>query len=50
MRESTISVSHAEKTALDEAKLELYNTEEVPYGAVIYELAKKFTDDEQERL
>lgn len=44
MRETTISVSYAEKEALDEAKLELYHTDEVPYGAVIYELAKRFTD------
>lgn len=44
MRETTISVSRAEKAALDEAKLELYNTDEVPYGAVICELAGRFTD------
>jgi hypothetical protein len=45
MRDTTISVSHAEKDALDEAKLELYNTKEIPYGAVIYELAGRLTDD-----
>jgi len=47
MRETTISVSRAEKAALDEAKLELYQTEEVPYGAVIYELAGRYTDGEK---
>jgi len=45
MRETTISVSRAEKAALDEAKLELYQTEEVPYGAVICELAGRYIDD-----
>jgi len=38
MRETTISVSHAEKDRLDAAKVELFGTEEVPYGAVITEL------------
>lgn len=47
MRGTTISVSRAEKNALDEAKLELYDTKEVPYGAVIYELAGRVTDDRQ---
>ena len=45
MRKTTISVSRAEKNALDEAKLELYDTKEVPYGAVIYELAGRVTDN-----
>lgn len=44
MRETTISVSREEKRALDEARFELYQTEEVPYGAVIYELAGRYTD------
>lgn len=49
MRGTTISVSEAEKDALDEAKLELYNTDEVPYGAVIYELAGRFIEARNER-
>lgn len=47
IRETTISVSYAEKAALDEAKHELYNTDEVPYGAVIFELAGRVTELEQ---
>lgn len=47
MRGTTISVSEAEKEALDEARLELYMTNEVPYGAVIYELAGRYTEDQQ---
>lgn len=47
MRETTISVSREEKSALDEAKLELYDTEEIPYGVVIYELSRRITDTEE---
>lgn len=47
MRETTISVSRAEKDALDEARLVMYRTDEVPYGAVIYELAGRITDAEK---
>lgn len=47
MRETTISVSYEEKRALDKAKVELYHTEEVPYGAVIYELAGQLTGTEE---
>lgn len=38
MRETTISVSQSEKDRLDDAKAELFGTDEVPYGAVITEL------------
>jgi hypothetical protein len=38
MHGTTISVSHEEKDRLDAAKLELFGTDEVPYGAVITEL------------
>jgi len=38
MRGTTISVSHSEKDRLDDAKTELFGTDEVPYGAVITEL------------
>lgn len=38
MRETTISVSSDEKDQLDNAKIELFGTDEVPYGAVITEL------------
>lgn len=45
MRETTISVSSEEKAALDELKLELYGTNEIPYGVVIAELTERVTDD-----
>jgi len=41
MRETTISVSHDEKDRLDDAKAELFGTDEVPYGAVITELVEQ---------
>jgi hypothetical protein len=41
MRETTISVSHDEKDRLDDAKAELFGTDEVPYGAVITELVDR---------
>ena len=47
MRETTISVSRAEKDALDDARIAMYNTDEVPYGAVIDELAGRITDDKE---
>jgi len=47
MRETTISVSYAEKDALNEARLSMYNTDEVPYGAVVDELASRIVDAEE---
>ena len=47
MRETTISVSRAEKDALDDARIAMYNTDEVPYGAVISELAGRITAAEE---
>lgn len=47
MRETTISVSRAEKDALDDARLAMYNTDEVPYGAVIGELAGRIINAEE---
>jgi len=47
MRETTISVSHAEKDALDDARIAMYNTDEIPYGAVIDELAGRITDADE---
>lgn len=47
MRETTISVSRAEKDALNEARLTMYNTDEIPYGAVIDELAGRVIDDKE---
>ena len=47
MRETTISVSRSEKDALNEARLAMYNTDEVPYGAVIDELAGRITDADE---
>lgn len=44
VRETTISVSHDEKAALDGAKRELFGTKEVPYGTVISELAARVAD------
>lgn len=41
MRETTVSVSHDEKDRLDDAKAELFGTDEVPYGAVITELVAR---------
>jgi hypothetical protein len=41
MRETTVSVSHDEKDRLDDAKAELFGTDEVPYGAVITELVDR---------
>jgi hypothetical protein len=41
MRETTISVSHNEKNRLDDAKAELFGTDEVPYGTVITELVDR---------
>ena len=46
MRETTISVSNEEKAALNEAKLEMYGTKEIPYGVVIAELIDRATTDE----
>lgn len=43
-RETTISVSHEEKARLDDAKQELFGTDEVPYGATITELTDRVTD------
>lgn len=47
MRETTISVSRAEKEKLAEARYIMYKTDKVPYGAVIYELAGRITDAEE---
>lgn len=47
MRGTTISVSEVEKEALDEARFELYMTNGVPYGAVIYELAGRYLENQQ---
>ena len=47
MRKTTISVSRAEKDALDDARLAMYNTDEVPYGAVIDELAGRIIDGKE---
>lgn len=44
-RETTISVSYEEKNTLNEAKRELFGTEEVPYGAVITELAARVVEE-----
>lgn len=41
MRETTITVSRKEKRRLDDAKAELFGTDEVPYGAVITELVAR---------
>lgn len=41
MRGTTISVSHDEKRQLDEAKLTLFGTDEVPYGTVITALTNR---------
>lgn len=47
MRETIISVSRAEKDAIEDARLAMYNTDEVPYGAVIGELADQITNAEK---
>jgi hypothetical protein len=49
MRDTTISVSEVEKDALDEVRLVLYDTEEIPYGAVIYEIAGRVIEEKEER-
>lgn len=46
LRETTISVSHEEKARLDEAANVLFGTDEVPYGAVVDELAANVIGDE----
>lgn len=46
-RETTISVSYEEKNKLDEAKHELFSTEEVPYGVVISELTAQLCETEE---
>jgi hypothetical protein len=46
-RVTTISVSREEKAALDEAKYELFGTDEVPYGTVISELTARVVDGDE---
>ncbi|SFC63320.1 hypothetical protein SAMN05444422_112110 [Halobiforma haloterrestris] len=47
LRETTISVSHEEKELLEEAAIELFGTQEVPYGAVVSELVEQVTDTDE---
>jgi tRNA(Arg) A34 adenosine deaminase TadA len=46
LRETTITVSYDEKDRLDEARREMFGTEEVPYGVVITRLAGKVLSSE----
>jgi tRNA(Arg) A34 adenosine deaminase TadA len=43
LRETTITVSYDEKDRLDEARREMFGTDEVPYGAVITRLVDEVT-------
>lgn len=47
-RTTTISVSDEEKRLLDNAKEELFGTQEVPYGTVITELVGCAIDPQEE--
>jgi len=47
MRNTTISVSYEEKDLLDSACEEIYNTTEVPHGAVIEELCRRVIDEKE---
>jgi hypothetical protein len=43
-REHTIELSDEEIQALDEARMELYDDDEVPYGAVVKMLCSPYAD------
>jgi|GEM_PF-6407990 len=45
-RDTSISISHDEKDRLDEAALDLFGTDEVPYGAVVSELVDRVVGSE----
>jgi len=47
LRETTITVSYDEKDRLDDARRELFGTDEVPYGAVISELVDRVADGDE---
>jgi hypothetical protein len=44
-RENTVKVSGEEKAKLDDARQELFNTDEVPYGATIARLCEEVIND-----